>query len=84
MQWIQFNETVCGVGKKTYVRGDFARLSDKLISQLRVDWFNYVPEPTEIEKARATRAGRQREAQMYNKHKTRIDPVTGQQRRKHG
>ena len=84
MQWVQFTETVCGVGKRTYLRGDYARLGRDRINELRVGWFDYVDEPTAIERERAKRAAKQRDAQTKFSNRNKTDPVTGQQWRKRG
>ena len=61
--WVKFNETVIGLGDKTYIRGEYAYIGDKLVNSMRVDWFDFVPKPTELELAREKRRSRQREAQ---------------------
>lgn len=65
--WVKFNKTVIGLGDKTYIRGEYACLSDRLVNSMRVDWFDFVPKPTELELARAKRRSRQREAQEKRK-----------------
>jgi hypothetical protein len=71
------------VGRRTYLRGDYAHLSQSRINELRVGWFHYVDEPTPLEREKAKRAAKQRDAQMSPKNRNKTDPVTGQQWRKH-
>jgi len=80
--WVKFNESVLGVGKRSFVRGEYAYLKTKVLNSLRVEWFDYVAQPTELELARAKRSSRQREAQEKRTLPFKTNPVTGAQRRK--
>ena len=82
MSWIRFNETVLGVGKRSFVRGEYVKMGSAAIGTLRVEWFDYVAQPTELEIARAKRSSRQKEAQEKRTVPFKTDPVTGVQRRK--